>query len=134
MKKLIYLLLILPLMLTSCKKDNDVDPDLAKKIAGNYTFSSIIMDGKTYDIDETNISGEADLERETATTVTLSLDFSIGKQSNSGSIKSIELKDAGNGEVELAKDGDYIGTAGNGKFSFKMTDSEGNKFTIIGKH
>jgi hypothetical protein len=134
MKKLIYLLLILPLTFTACKKDTEVNPDLAKRVSGNYTFSSVIIDGKTYDIDETNISGEADLKRETANTVTLALDFKIGKQSNSGNVLGIELTEAGNGEVELAKDGDYIGTAGNGKFSFKMTDSDGKKFTIIGKH
>ncbi len=136
MKTLRFFLIALavPFMLASCSKSSDeVNPDLGVRVSGSYAFSRVIIDGKESPIEQSNITGGAIIDRLTETTVKVNFDFKVATSRTQGFVDNVILTDAGNGEVELNKDGFNLGRYGKNVVSLKvnLTNSAGAQQAIV---
>lgn len=119
---------------TGCKKEAEVDPDLANRVAGRYSLSKFELSGTTYAISDTYYTGSMEVKRESATTVTLIMD--VKGRNNvpfvDGSTTGVTLTDVGNGEVSLVKDGNNLGRGGKNTLAIRGTDTANKSFVITG--
>ncbi len=118
--------------LTGCKKEADPSPELSARVTGSYTISSIETGGKTYPAVQTNLKGGLKVVRESETSV--GIDLNITTKDNGeflqGNVGGVSVTDAGNGEVNLVKDGDSFGKGGNGQISIKVSDTNDQDMVI----
>lgn len=128
------LALFIAVSFTACKKEADVDPDLANRVAGRYSLSKIEVNGTTKAIKDTYFTGAMEVKRESATSVTLILDVKGINNSPflTGNIDNVTLTDVGNGEVELTKDGNNLGRGGKNSLALRGTDTAGAAFVLTG--
>jgi hypothetical protein len=119
-------------VMTGCKKEIEPSPELSARVTGSYTISKIETGGKTYSAAQTNLKGGVSVTRESDSSV--GMDLNITTKDNGdflqGSVDGISLTDAGNGEVNLVKDGDSFGKGGNGKVSIKVSDTNDQEMVI----
>lgn len=97
--------------LASCSKksEDDVNPDLGARIAGTYTFTRVVIDGKESPIEQSNLTGEAVVERLSESSARVTMDFKVAASRTQGTLDNVGLTDSGSGEVELTKDGFNLG-------------------------
>lgn len=128
----IIIALFFTISLSACRKEADVETDLANRVTGRYSLSRFELNGKTYPIDQTDFVGSMEVVRETATSVTLKMDVKTSKGVSFmvGTGKNITLTDMDNGEVELTKDGNKVGHGGKNSLSIRGADTEGEPFVI----
>lgn len=129
------LALLVAASLSACKKENDPAPaaDLADRLSGQYTLAQVTVNGKSYSASEAGLKGGGSVTRQSASTVSMMLninDSSTGEGFLNGSVDDITLTDAGNGEVDLSKDGDKIGRGNQHKLTLNGKDDKNVPFTF----
>lgn len=118
--------------LSSCQKPEELNPELVALVAGEYPFSHVVADGQTYAIGQTNLSGQASVERKSATSVKLAWKYKRGNSSYSNSYTGVSLTNAGAGDVELRYSGNLIATVSDGTLYLNVETSSGERMTFIG--
>jgi hypothetical protein len=118
--------------LSSCEKQEELNPELVSLVAGNYLFSHVVADGQAYAIGQTNLSGRASVERKSAKSVKLAWSYKRGNSSYSGSYTGVSLSDAGTGEIELRYSGNLIATVSDGTLHIKVENSSGEQMVFVG--
>ncbi|GHB75320.1 hypothetical protein [Persicitalea jodogahamensis] len=134
LRRISLLMLLITVTLSSCKKDKeDVAPDAATTVAGNYAYSEITFNGKTLPADQTNLKGSVGITRQTATQVTININLR-SKSDNSEfiveNVDGIEVADLGNGSYGLRYDGEEFAQVKDEKIMIKGVDEDGVNFTI----
>lgn len=126
--------LFIAVSFTACKKEAEVDPDLANRVAGRYSLSKIELNGTTKAIKDTYFTGMMEVKRESATSVTLILDVKGINNSPflTDTYDNVTVTDVGNGEVELTKDGNNLGRGGKNTLALRGTDTVGAAFVLTG--
>lgn len=118
--------------LSSCEKQEELNPELVSLVAGNYPFSHVVADGQTHALGQTNLSGRASVERKSAKSVKLAWSYKRGNSSYSGSYTGVSLSDAGTGEIELRYSGNLIATVSDGTLHIKVENSSGEQMVFVG--
>jgi hypothetical protein len=128
------LALLMLALLTGCKKNSEeAQPDMGTRLEGQYTLSEVELNGTKYPAGQTNLKGGVSVTRVSASSIKMA--FAIvnkkdGSDFISGSAEDVSLSEAGNGQVNLSKDGDTIGYASGNKLSIKGVDDDGTQFVM----
>jgi len=120
--------------LSACKKNNtDPAPDLASRVAGTYSYSELVAGGQTYPASKTDLKGTMNVTRQSATTVSIIVDFRI-KSTNEvflqDSADDVTVVDAGSGNIEYRLNGNVIAKGTTSKLSITGEDNSGAELTI----
>ena len=131
----VLLMLLVIASLTGCKKsdNNTPAPDLAARVAGQYSFSELAAGGKTYPASQTNLKGTITVTRQTATTVAMQLNIRL-KSTNEAyadeSVENVTVSEKSNGNVEYQLDGTVIARGSGSKISIEGEGDDGVAFTL----
>lgn len=124
--------------LTACKKSNSDPapaPDLASRVAGQYTLSEIVTGGTTYKASDTNLKGGINVTRQTSTTISMQLDFRLKSTDETyadGSADNVTVSETGGGNIELLNaKGIVIAKVNNNKISVVGDGPDGKEMTLI---
>lgn len=127
--------LFLVAALTGCKKGSNADPvpDLASRVAGQYTFSELTAAGKTYPASQTNLKGTIIVTRQTATTVSVKASINL-KSTNEvyadDLVDDVTVTETGGNNVEFQADGTVIARGTGSKISIEGEGADGVSFTL----
>ncbi len=133
MPALVVLLLVAAL--TGCKKGSNTDPapDLAGRVAGQYTFSELTAAGKTYPASQTNLKGTITVARQTANTVSVKASINL-KSTNEvyadDLVDDVTVTETGGGNIEFQFDGTVIARGTGSKISIEGEGADGVSFTL----
>ena len=132
---IITVALLMVTSFTACRKEADPNPDLSARVVGNYTLTAINQSGKTYTINA-QTTGKMSVVRESATSVGLTIDVTNSSSPSNnikGSTTGIAVQDAGNGEVNLVKDGSSFAKGGNNTLTIKVAPTDGSTpYELVG--
>ncbi|GAB3523625.1 hypothetical protein [Emticicia fontis] len=135
LKSVLGICMMLSLFLTSCDKDKDKDPapDLATQVAGNYSYTEVVVDGQTIPANQTNIKGTVKITRATETTVDIDLNVRQ-KDTNEeflvGKVEGVKVSQ-GNGVIDLIYEGEKVASVKGNKISIKSVDENDQEFTLV---
>ncbi len=134
MKTLSFLLFVCFALvsLSACEKQEDLNPELVSRVTGDYPFAQVVSNGRTYPISQTNLSGQASIERKSSSSVKLAWRYTSGRSSYSGSYTGMTLTDVGNGDVEFRYSNNVVATVSDGTLYLNVDDSNGESMTFIG--
>ncbi|MEO6287469.1 MAG: hypothetical protein ABIN80_21290 [Dyadobacter sp.] len=132
--KHIAALFILLISVSSCKDDKDeVAPaDLATKVSGKYIFSELEFEGKTVPADESNLKGDIQITKKTATTIDASLNIrskSTNEEFMVYDVSDIEVSET-SGTIDLIYEGEKVARIKGKKIIISATDDSGTDFTL----
>lgn len=128
---LLITLLLMPLLF-SCGKTEAVNPQLVGLVAGNYNFSYVWHQGKTYAIEATNLTGSASIEQKSGNSVKMTWNYKGGNNTKSGSYTGVSLTETTPGTIELHYSGKLLGTVTDGTLELITEDADGARLVLIG--
>ncbi|UFH51839.1 hypothetical protein [Spirosoma sp. KNUC1025] len=128
------LALLVAVSLSACKKSNsDPAPDMGARVAGQYNYSELTTGGKTYPASQTNLKGGILVTRESATTVSIELNFQIkstGETYAEDSASNVTVVETSGGNVEYRYGGNVIAKGSGNKISIEGEGPDGEPLTI----
>lgn len=132
--KHIVAVLILFVSVSSCKKDKDeVAPaDLATSVSGKYIFSELEFEDRTVPADESNLKGDIQITKKTATTIDASLNIrskSTNEEFMVYDVSGIEVSET-SGTIDLIYEGEKVAKIKGKKIIISATDDSGTDFTL----
>ena len=130
----VLLALFVAASLSACKKSNsDPAPDLAARVAGQYTFSELATGGKTYPASQTNLKGSINVTRQTPTTVSMSVSLNLKSTNETyaeDSVDNVTVSETSSGNVEFRSGSTVIARATGNKISIEGAGDDGVDLTI----
>ncbi|GAB2590408.1 hypothetical protein [Spirosoma areae] len=132
---IIGIALLLMTTFTACKKEAELHPELSARVVGNYTLTALKENGKTYTINA-QTKGKMNVVRESATSVGVTVEVTNSSSPADNlqfSATGVSVEDAGNGEVNLSKNGSTFAKGGNNSFTIKLIPNDGSTpFELVG--
>lgn len=119
--------------LTACKKSEMAPaPDLASRVSGQYTYSELTSGGKTYPANQTNLAGGIKITRQTATTVSMAVTFTLktGETYAEDSVDNVTVTETSSSTVEFRSGSYVIARATGNKISIDGDGPDGEAVTI----
>lgn len=118
--------------LSSCKKPDELNPDLVALVAGDYPFTHVIDSGNAYPVSQRNLSGKATIERKSSTSLKLSWSYKGGSSSYSGSYTGVSLTEGANGDLEMRYNGNLVAVVTDDVLEVSV-ENNGKEMTFLGR-
>lgn len=120
---------------TACQKEAEPSPELSARVVGNYTLTALMENGKTYTINA-QTKGKMTVVRESATSVGVTVEVTTSSSPADDlqfMATGVSLEEAGNGEVNLSKNGSVFAKGGNNSLTIKIAPIDGSApYQLVG--